>query len=147
MQSLNKWTGIGRLSRDPEVKTTQSGTNVCSFTLACERRKGKDEEKAEVDWINCVAWRANADVIGKFCKKGDQLAIDGRLQTRSYEDKDGKKVYVTEIVVDFVQFLGKKNADAEEKEEKPSYPNNGNPLTRDEISRQIAENASDDLPF
>lgn len=150
MQSLNKWSGIGRLGRDPEIKTTQSGTNVCSFTLACERRKGKGEEKAEVDWINCVAWKSLADLIGNYCKKGDQLAIEGRIQTRNYEDKDGKKVYVTEIVAEFIQLLEPKEKKERPEPDEKQFSNNvhkGNSLTQDDISEQLADGISDELPF
>lgn len=107
---MNKAIIIGRLTRDPELKTTGSGTSVCSFTMAVNRRFKNADGNYEADFINCVAWRQQAELIAKHFKKGDMFGIVGSIQTRSY-DRDGIKVYVTEIVVDEVNFVGNSKAD------------------------------------
>ena len=101
---LNKITAMGRLTAAPELKTTGSGTSVCSFTLACDRDyKAKDAER-ETDWLDCVAWRGTAEFVSKYFDKGRMMVVDGRLQTRTYEDKNGNKRKATEIVVDNAYF-------------------------------------------
>ena len=99
---MNKAVLIGRLTKDPEVKQTQSGIDVASFTLAVDRTFSKEKE---ADFINIVAWRKTAELCGKYLSKGSLVGISGRIQTRNYENKDKVKVYVTEIVADEVQFL------------------------------------------
>lgn len=106
---MNKVIVIGRLTKDPEVKyTTTNNTLVASFSLAVNRRFVKQGEERQADFVNIVAW----DKIGEFCskyfKKGMQVGIIGRLQTRNYEDKDGKQVYVTEVVAEETYFADSK---------------------------------------
>ena len=105
---MNIWVGIGRLTRDPEVRYTQSGKAVASFTLAIDRRKGTNGEK-QADFISCVAWENLAETIGNYCVKGQQIAVEGRIQSRSYDAQDGSKRYVTEVVVQSMEFCGKKS--------------------------------------
>ncbi len=107
---LNKFIGVGRLTRDAELKTTGNGTSVCSFTLAVNRRFKNADGNYDADFINCVAWRAQAEFISKQFKKGDMFGIVGNLQTRTYE-KDGNKTYITEVVVEEVNFVGGKKSD------------------------------------
>lgn len=107
---MNKSVLIGRLTKDVELKTTQSGVSVCSFTLAVNRRFKNSEGKYDADFINCVAWRQQAEFICKCFTKGSMLALCGSIQTRSYE-KDGSKVYITEVVADEVSFVGEKKQD------------------------------------
>lgn len=95
---------IGRLVRDPELRKTTNGTSVCSFTLAVNRRQNQDGTQ-DADFINCVAWNKLADNIQLYQKKGNQLGIEGRINTRSYDNQQGQKVYVTEVVAENVQFL------------------------------------------
>ena len=105
---MNTFIGMGRLTRDPEIKVTQSGTSVATFTLAIDRKyKDKSGEK-KTDFINCTSWRNTAEFIGKYAKKGTKLIVSGEIQTRTYDDKDGKKVYVTEVVVESVEFAESK---------------------------------------
>lgn len=105
---LNNVTIMGRLSRDPELKTTQTGVPVLSFSIAVDRDyKPKDGER-ETDFIDCVAWRTTAEFISKYFVKGQLLAVIGKLQTRSYDDKDGNKRRVTEVVVEQAYFTGDK---------------------------------------
>ena len=97
MSGLNRFVGIGRLTKDVEVRKTSSGLSVANFTLAVNSRLGKEEK---TDFISCIAWRQTADFLGQYAKKGNTIAIDGRIQTRNYDGADGKKVYVTEVTVD-----------------------------------------------
>lgn len=102
---MNTWVGIGRLVRDPEVRYTQSGKAVCRFTLAIDRR-GNGEKQA--DFIQCVAWEKIAEVISQYTGKGRKIAVEGRIQTRSYDAQDGNKRYVTEVVVQSMEFCDSK---------------------------------------
>lgn len=104
---MNHWTGIGRLVRDPEVRYTQSGKACANFTLAIDRRKSGDGNP-QADFISCVAWEKTAEVISQYCTKGQKIAVEGRIQTRSYDANDGMKRYVTEIVVQSMEFCDSK---------------------------------------
>lgn len=106
---MNKVVLIGRLARDPEVRYTQSGKAVTSFTLAADRRVRKDTEAQQtVDFIPIVAWDKLAEICGNYLAKGRKTAVEGRIQVRSYEAKDGAKRYVTEVIAESVEFLGDK---------------------------------------
>lgn len=102
--SLNKVILMGNLTADPELKQTQSGTSVCSFSIAVNRKFEKDK----ADFINCVAWKQNADFISRYFKKGQSIVIVGNLQVRTWTDKQGAKRYETEVIVDEVSFGGGK---------------------------------------
>lgn len=105
---MNKVVLIGRLTRDPEVRyTTNNNTLVCSFSLAVNRRF-KSEGQPDADFINIVAWNKTGEFCSKYFVKGQQVAVCGRLQTRNYDDKDGKKVYVTEVIAEEVNFADSK---------------------------------------
>lgn len=101
---MNKVFLIGNLTRDPEMRTTQSGLSVASFTLAVNRRMSKDGEQ-QTDFINITAWRQLADLCGRYLTKGRKCAVVGTLQTRTYEAKDGSKRSAFEVVADEVEFL------------------------------------------
>ena len=106
---MNHFVGIGRLTRDPEVRYTQSGKACAKFTLAIDRRKSSDGNQ-QTDFISCVAWEKTAEVISQYVSKGRKIAVEGRIQTRSYE-KDGTKRYVTEVVVGSMEFCeGRRDA-------------------------------------
>lgn len=109
---MNHVVLIGRLTKDPEVRYTQSGTAVGTFTLAVDRRVQKDKPK-EADFVPCVVWSKTAEVVSNYCKKGKQVAVEGRIQVRSYDAKDGSKRYVTEVVVNELELLGSKNEGAD----------------------------------
>ena len=100
---MNHFVGIGRLVRDPEVKYTQSGKACVKFTLAIDRRKSADG-KQQADFVPCVAWEKTAEIIGQYVTKGQKIAVEGRIQTRSYDANDGSKRYVTEVVVNSMEF-------------------------------------------
>ena len=104
---MNKVVLMGRLTRDPKVRATQSGTGVCSFSLAVNRRF-KQEGQPDADFINVTAWAKTAEFVNKYFTKGQQVAVVGRIQTRNYDDKEGKKVFVTEVVAEEVYFADSK---------------------------------------
>ena len=106
--AFNKVILMGRLTADPELKQTQSGTAVTSFSLAVDRRYNKDEEK-KCDFISVVAWKQTAEFICKYFKKGSAILLCGELQTRSWEDNNGNKRYATEVVASEVSFCESKN--------------------------------------
>ena len=108
---MNKVILIGRLTKDPEVRyTTTNNTLVCGFTLAVNRRFTKEGEQ-QADFFNIVAWNKLGEFCSKYFVKGQQVAIVGRLQTRTYDDKDGKKVYVTEVVAEEAHFADTRKMD------------------------------------
>jgi len=121
---LNQCNFIGRLGIDPEVKTTQSGTSVCSFNVACsESWKDKSGEKMEkTEWVRCVAWGKLADICGEYLRKGALVYVSGKMQTRDYEDKDGVKRYVTEINLSEMKMLGAKGDSGERSGQQSSQP-------------------------
>ena len=151
---INRVILIGRLTRDPEVRKTQSGKSRLSFTLAVDRRKGAnaDPNQPTADFIPCVAWDRTADLLGQYTHKGSQIGLEGRISTRNYDDPNnpGRKVYVTEVVCDNFTFLDSRNSDSQS-----SYNNSGyypddssyyeqNSMVDDTPSLNIS---SDDLPF
>ena len=103
---MNKVILIGRLTKDPGLRTIASGNATTSFTIAVNRNFTNQNGEREADFINCVAWRKQAENVAKYCTKGSQVAVEGRIQTRSYDAQDGTKRYVTEVVADNVTFLG-----------------------------------------
>lgn len=116
---INRTLLCGRITKDPELRKTQSGLSTVSFTLAVNRRVAKDQQQ-QADFINCVAWRQTADYMANYVKKGALLGVEGRIQTRSYDDKSGKRVYVTEVVCDNVQTLIRSNSEGQSNYQ-PSY--------------------------
>lgn len=124
---MNKWHGIGRLTKDVELLKTPSGVTLTRFTIAVSRRFQNDDGTRAADYINCVAWRRNAEILSQYCKKGDRISVVGELQTRSYEAKDGSRRYLAEIIVDEIEFLSTKK-DAENAQKKPHLT----PVSEDE---------------
>ena len=130
---MNKVILMGRLTKDPETRYTQStNTQVTSFTLAVNRRFVKDGEERQADFINIVAWNKTAEFVSKYFKKGQQVGVIGRIQTRNWEDEQGQKHYVTEVIAEEVYFADTK------KEESTSAPTEEN---------QFEITDDDDLPF
>ena len=107
---MNKVILIGRLTRDPELRYTSSNVPTATFSIAVDRPFTNQNGDREADFINIVVWRKQAENCKNYLSKGSQVAVEGRIQTRNYDDKDGKKVYVTEVVADNVQFLGGKGS-------------------------------------
>ena len=107
---MNKFIGTGNLTKAVEIRYTASGLAIANFTLAIRRDTKNKDGEYETDFINCVAYNNTADLVSKYLDKGDKLTVEGRIQTGSYE-KDGKKVYTTDIVVDKVEFLNNKKGE------------------------------------
>lgn len=105
--SINVAVIMGRLTADPELKTTASGLSVLSFSVAVERNYQKDGEEKVVDFINVVAWRKTAEFVSRYFHKGSMIAVEGSIQTRNYEDKNGNKRTAVEILANTVSFCGK----------------------------------------
>lgn len=116
---INRTVLTGRLTRDAELKTTQSGLSVAAFTLAVNRQFTDKNGNRGADFINCVIWKKGAENLCKFTNKGSLIGVDGRIQTRSYDDKNGQRVYVTEVVVDSFALL-------ESKKDREANNSNGN---------------------
>ena len=146
---LNKVILIGRTTRDVDFRRTSSGTPVATFTLALDNRFVLKDGKPTTDFINCVAWNRTAETMDKYVKKGALIAIEGRIQTRNYENKDGNRVYVTEIVCENMRMLETKNSNngtyLDEYEPNNGVENNESvSSTSNDVEFNISE---DDLPF
>jgi single-strand DNA-binding protein len=115
---MNRVTLVGRLTAKPELRQTQSDIAYAKFTLAVNRQFKKDE----ADFINCVAWKKQAETISQYLDKGSLISLDGRIQTNSYTDKEGKKRVSFDVVVDSVEFLSKKETKEVKEEEKEHDP-------------------------
>ena len=105
---INRVVLVGRLTKDPELKYTQGGIAVCRFTLACNRPFKSEGGEQQADFIQCVAWRKQAENVANYLRKGSLAGVDGRINTGSFEGQDGKRVYTTEVVADSTQFLESK---------------------------------------
>ena len=150
---MNKVILVGRLTRDPELRTTPSGVATTSFTVAVDRNfVNQQTGQREADFINCVAWRKQAENISRYCFKGTQVAVEGRIQTRNYDAPDGTKRYVTEVICDNVTFLGSKNSNNRDDSSNISEPLSDIETTNiDEdpyanMGNEVAL-TDDDLPF
>ena len=120
---MNKVVLIGRLSRDPELRHTANNTPVCQINVAISRPVAQGKEP-ETDFINVTIWNKQAENLVKYVKKGNQIAIEGRIQTRSYDNEEGKKVYVTEVLANHIEFIGNnsnKTNDNQTQDNKTSY--------------------------
>ncbi|BAB07768.1 single-stranded DNA-binding protein [Halalkalibacterium halodurans] len=102
---LNRVVLVGRLTRDPELRYTPNGVAVANFTLAVNRPFSNQQGEREADFINCVVWRKQAENVANYLKKGSLAGVDGRIQTRSYDNNEGRRVFVTEVMAESVQFL------------------------------------------
>jgi single-strand DNA-binding protein len=102
---MNRVVLVGRLTKDPDLRFTPNGVAVATFTLAVNRPFSNQQGEKESDFINCVVWKKPAENVANYLKKGSLAGVDGRIQTRNYDGQDGKRVYVTEVVADSVQFL------------------------------------------
>jgi len=155
---INRTVLVGRLTRDPELRYTQGGTAVASFTLAVNRQFTNSQGEREADFINCVIWRKAAENFAKFTSKGELVGIDGRIQTRNYENKQGQRVYVTEVVVENFSLLESKNIDSSNNtnnnpNNQYSNSNNQSKKSKNNMSNPFADNSKpidisdDSLPF
>ncbi|RXK18566.1 single-stranded DNA-binding protein [Macrococcus sp. DPC7161] len=118
---LNRVVLVGRLTKDPEYRVTPSGISVATFTLAINRTFTNAQGERQADFINCVVFRKQAENVNNFLSKGSLAGVDGRLQSRSYDNQEGRRVYVTEVVCDSVQFLEPKGANQNRQSSDNSY--------------------------
>lgn len=109
---MNKVILMGRLTRDPELKTTPNGVNVCSFGIAVDRRYQTKGEEKKTDFFNIVAWRQCGEFVSRYFKKGNMILVEGELQTRQYTNKDGQNVNVVEVIAEHLSFTGEKLSDS-----------------------------------
>lgn len=144
---LNNAVIMGRLVAQPELRTTGSGTSVTSFTVAVDRRFNKQGEEKQADFIDIIAWRNTAEFVCKYFSKGQMIAVQGSIQTRLYEDKDGNKRKAVEIVADNVSFCGSKNEGAAPDQNASSLPPAPAYATAGEDDFKEIPELEDDLPF
>ncbi|EPE5677921.1 single-stranded DNA-binding protein [Listeria seeligeri] len=159
---MNRVVLVGRLTKDPDLRYTPAGAAVATFTLAVNRPFKNGQGEQEADFIQCVVWRKPAENVANFLKKGSLAGVDGRVQTRNYEGNDGKRVYVTEIVAESVQFLEPKQNAVEgftpnNNQNEASYSNNNKNGSYRASSSQNSDSFAnegkpidineDDLPF
>ena len=166
---INRVVLVGRLTKDPELKYTQTGVAVTRFTLAVNRTFSSQSGEREADFINCVTWRKQAENTANYLKKGSLTGIEGRIQTSSFDGQDGKRVFMTEVVADSVQFLETRSTSAGRSEagygasNQGAQPNYQNQQTSQQYQQSNQQNysrtdndpfsadrsliADDDLPF
>lgn len=156
---INRTILVGRLTRDPELKRTANDAAVVSFTLAVNRQFTNSQGEREADFINCVIWRKAAENFVKFTSKGSLVGIDGRIQTRNYENQQGQRVYVTEVVVDNFSLLESRKDNSNDNtndnsNKAPSYNQSKNSSnSNNNMSNPFADNSKpidisdSDLPF
>ena len=155
---INNVVLVGRLTKDPDLKYTGNGTAVATFTLAVNRNFTNQSGEREADFINCVIWRKPAETLANYAKKGVLIGVTGRIQTRSYDNQQGQRVYVTEVVADNFQLLESKKADSSQNTQGSGASNSQtNNYTRNQQNRNNDESdpfgnssidiSDDDLPF
>lgn len=150
---MNRSVLVGRLTKDPELRYTQNNVPCATFTLAVNRPFSGQSGEREADFINIVVWRKPAENVAKFLKKGSLAGVDGRIQTRNYDGQDGKRVYVTEVVAESVQFLEpRKDGGYQPPLEAPPERSSSNSYNKQNDNDPFAGNGSidisdDELPF
>lgn len=154
---LNRVVLVGRLTKDPDLRYTPNGVAVANFTLAVNRPFSNQQGNNEADFINCVVWRRAAENLANFMSKGSLVGVDGRVQTRNFEGQDGKRVFITEIVADSVQFLESKGGSSRGSQGSSGYESNQNQAPSNTSranesdpfrdSGEPIDISDDDLPF
>lgn len=140
---INNVTLVGRLTKDVELRYTPSNVAVGTFTLAVNRAFKNDNGEREADFINCVIWRKGAETLANYAKKGSQIGITGRIQTRNYENQQGQRVYVTEVVAENFALLDSRNSNQQQSQQTPNFSRNN-----ETFSNSNPMDISDDmLPF
>ncbi|GAA0502037.1 single-stranded DNA-binding protein [Salinibacillus aidingensis] len=152
---MNRVVLVGRLTKDPDLRYTPNGVAVANFTVACNRPFSNQQGNREADFINCVVWRRAAENLANYMKKGSMIGVDGRIQTRSFDNQEGRRVFVTEVVAESVQFLETRGSsqgdrgssgfradqnppqDNNNRREEDPFADNGEPI----------DLSDDDLPF
>ncbi|WP_270273209.1 single-stranded DNA-binding protein [Enterococcus gallinarum] len=155
---INNVVLVGRFTKDPDLKYTSNGTAVVTFTLAVNRNFTSADGTREADFINCVIWRKPAETLANYARKGTLLGVTGRIQTRSYDNQQGQRVFVTEVVADNFQLLESKKADSSQNTQGSGVSNsqtnnytrnqqNTNSVTADPFGNSSIDISDDDLPF
>ncbi|MFC0525968.1 single-stranded DNA-binding protein [Pontibacillus salicampi] len=154
---LNRVVLVGRLTKDPDLRYTPNGVAVANFTIAVNRPFTSQQGGKDADFINCVVWRRAAENLANYMKKGNMVGVDGRLQSRSFDNQEGKRVFVTEVVADSVQFLetkGSSGGGAPQQQGFQPNQNQGNSNNQQQTQNDpFADNgepidiSDDDLPF
>ena len=147
---INRAVLTGRLTRDPELRYTQSGNAVCSFSLAVDRQFRNQNGDRDADFINCVIWRKSAENFSNFTHKGSLVGVEGRIQTRNYENQQGQRVYITEIVVDNFALLERRQGPNNgSSQQQGNYPSNGSNGYQGQTGGKQggSQLSEDDLPF
>ena len=136
---INRVVLVGRLTKDPELRYTNSNIAVATFTMAVNRNFTNADGKNEADFIPCVAWKKSAENVSKYLNKGSLVGVDGRIQTRNYEANDGTRRYITEVIADNVRFLDSKPKDDEHKQ----YSNKDPMFNMDQEVKDIKKETND----
>ncbi|GEL76340.1 single-stranded DNA-binding protein [Tenuibacillus multivorans] len=157
---LNRVVLVGRLTKDPDLRYTPNGVAVANFTVAVNRPFSNQQGEREADFINCVIWRRPAENLANYMKKGSMVGVDGRIQTRNFEGQDGRRVFMTEVVADSVQFLESKgSSQSGQSAQRSAAPNTSNSQDQGgfkksqdeqnpfEDSGEPVDLSDDDLPF
>ena len=143
---MNKVILTGRFTRDPEIKYTNDGTSIARFSIAVNRRFVKEGSDQKADFLNCIAFGKSAEFIEKYFSKGMKADLSGRIQTGSYTNRDGQKVYTTDIVVEEIEFGESKNSN--QQSAAPANPSNAvNPMTDENGFMNIPDGIDEELPF
>lgn len=145
---INRTVLVGRLTKDPELRYTPSGIAMAKFTLAVNRTF-KTDGQPDADFINCLAWRKQAENLANYLKKGSLAGVEGRIQTGSYEGQDGKRVYTTDVVCDSVQFMEPKQQGTNQQQQSPTNTQSYSRVDEDPFSNNSGsiEVSDEDLPF
>lgn len=150
---INNVVLVGRLTKDPDLRYTANGTGVATFTLAVNRNFTNQDGNREADFINCVIWRKSAETLANYAHKGTLLGVTGRIQTRSYENQQGQRIYVTEVVAENFQLLESKGTNQQHKNNESNNSNGSQAANRnnnqsdDPFSGSSIDINNDDLPF
>ena len=151
---INRVVLVGRLTKDPEFRTTQSGVDVATFTLAVNRNFTNAQGERKADFINIIVFRKQAHNVNNYLSKGKLAGVDGRIQSRSYENQEGRRIFVTEVVADSVQFLEPKNSNGgqqdtyqQQTQSQTQRRQNTKPQGQDPFANAPEDLNIDDLPF
>lgn len=136
---INRVVLVGRMTKDPELRRTAQGDAVTSFTLAVNRNFKNANGNIDADFINCLIWRKPAENVERYCSKGSLVGVEGRIQTRSYDNAQGNKVFVVEVVCDSVQFLETKSSSERQSQQvvQPQADNNPYDLKMDDLEKEF----------
>lgn len=144
---INNVVLVGRLTKDPDLRYTANGTGVATFTLAVNRNFTNQDGNREADFINCVIWRKSAETLANYAHKGTLLGVTGRVQTRNYDNQQGQRVYVTEVVAESFQLLESRSNNEKRHDDKQQQNTNTNNSATDPFNGSSIDIGDDDMPF